>query len=184
MSGISLMNRTDTKFVAGIERVRELLFMAKNDYFVQQTGGMRILSYYSVYFDTKTFDMYVAHQNGKLNRQKIRIRSYVDSGDNFLEVKTKNNRGRTDKKRIPVDTFDPSKPQYNIIFSDDIHDDKPNCVDFLKEYLHCSPATLKESLEIRFDRITLVNKKKTERLTIDMNLNFFNTSTGIIKSHR
>ena len=26
------------------------------------------------------------------------------------------------------------------------------------------------------------NKKKTERLTIDMNLNFFNTSTGIIKS--
>ena len=27
-----------------------------------------------------------------------------------------------------------------------------------------------------------VNKKKTERLTIDMNLNFFNTSTGIIKS--
>ena len=88
MSGISLMNRTDTKFVAGIERVRELLFMAKNDYFVQQTGGMRILSYYSVYFDTKTFDMYVAHQNGKLNRQKIRIRSYVDSGDNFLEVKT------------------------------------------------------------------------------------------------
>ena len=112
MSGISLMNRTDTKFVAGIERVRELLFMAKNDYFVQQTGGMRILSYYSVYFDTKTFDMYVAHQNGKLNRQKIRIRSYVDSGDNFLEVKTKNNRGRTDKKRIPVDTFDPSKPQY------------------------------------------------------------------------
>ena len=32
MSGISLMNRTDTKFVAGIERVRELLFMAKNDY--------------------------------------------------------------------------------------------------------------------------------------------------------
>ncbi len=182
MSGISLMNRTDTKFVAGIERVRELLFMAKNDYFVQQTGGMRILSYYSVYFDTKTFDMYVAHQNGKLNRQKIRIRSYVDSGDNFLEVKTKNNRGRTDKKRIPVDTFDPSKPQYNIIFSDDIHDDKLNCVDFLKEYLHCSPATLKESLEIRFDRITLVNKKKTERLTIDMNLNFFNTSTGIIKS--
>ena len=90
MSGISLMNRTDTKFVAGIERVRELLFMAKNDYFVQQTGGMRILSYYSVYFDTKTFDMYVAHQNDKLNRQKIRIRSYVDSGDNFLEVKTKN----------------------------------------------------------------------------------------------
>ena len=182
MSGISLMNRTDTKFVTGIERVRELLFMAKNDYFVQQTGGMRILSYYSVYFDTKTFDMYVAHQNGKLNRQKIRIRSYVDSGDNFLEVKTKNNRGQTDKKRIPVDAFDPFKPQYNIIFSGDVYDDKPNCVDFLKEYLYYSPVTLKESLEIRFDRITLVNKKKTERLTIDMNLNFLNTYTGITKS--
>lgn len=182
MSGISLMNRTDTKFVAGIERVRELLFMAKNDYFVQQTGGMRILSYYSVYFDTKAFDMYVTHQNGKLNRQKIRIRSYVDSGDNFLEVKTKNNRGRTDKKRIPVDAFDPSKPQYDLIFSGGGHNDEPDCVGFLKEYLHYSPAALKESLEVRFDRITLVNKKKTERLTIDMNLHFSNTSTGIMKS--
>ena len=31
-----------------------------------------------------------------------------------------------------------------------------------------------------FDRITLVNKEKTERLTIDVNLNFENRQTGII----
>lgn len=182
MSGIRLLNRTDTKFVTVDHMVRKLLLMAKNDYFVQQTGGMRILSYYSVYFDTRTFDMYIAHQNGKLNRQKIRIRSYIDSGDNFLEVKTKNNCGRTEKKRIPVHGFDSSKPKYDILFSDGEYNNESDYIGFLEEYLHYAPAALKESLEIRFDRITLVNKNKTERLTIDMNLNFFNLSTGITKS--
>jgi len=37
---------------------------------------------------------------------------------------------------------------------------------------------LREKLENRFDRITLVNNRKTERLTIDTNLRFHNLVTG------
>ena len=46
--------------------------------------------------------MYLAHQNGRVIREKIRVRTYVSSGLTFLEVKNKNNKGRTDKKRIRV----------------------------------------------------------------------------------
>ena len=49
--------------------------------------------------------------------------------------------------------------------------------DFLRSCLHYDPTTLKEQLENRFDRITLVNKGKTERLTIDLNLRFHNIVT-------
>ena len=35
MSGVKLMNRTDTKFVTTTERLQQLLQMAQNDYYVQ-----------------------------------------------------------------------------------------------------------------------------------------------------
>ena len=99
MSGVKLLNRTDTKFVTSLNQLRKLLSMAEHDYRVQEINGQRIAHYYSTYFDTPTNDMYMRHQNGHQNRQKLRIRSYVDSHLNFLEVKTKNNHGRTKKKR-------------------------------------------------------------------------------------
>ena len=102
MSGIKLMNRTDTKFVTSASRLRELLVLAHDDYRVQEIDGKRIARYYTAYFDTPDNNMYIVHQNGHVGRQKLRIRSYVDSGLNFLEVKTKNNHGRTKKKRVDM----------------------------------------------------------------------------------
>jgi hypothetical protein len=102
MSDIRLMNRTDTKFVTTRSRLEQLLMLAKDDYYVQEIDGERIAPYYTLYFDTEDHAMYTAHESGHTNRQKLRIRSYVNSGLNFLEVKTKNNHGRTKKKRIEV----------------------------------------------------------------------------------
>ena len=100
MSGVKLMNRTDTKFVTTTERLQLLLQMAQNDYYVQEIDGERNLEYDTTYFDTKQFDMYNNHQWNHVNRQKIRFRTYCISGLQFMEVKTKNNHGRTKKKRI------------------------------------------------------------------------------------
>ena len=41
MSGVKLMNRTDTKFVTTMPRLRLLLAMAQQDYFVQEIDGER-----------------------------------------------------------------------------------------------------------------------------------------------
>ena len=176
MKDIRLMNRIDTKFVTTVPVLKRLLELAREDYFVQETGGLRISPYYTLYFDTADCAMYNRHEAGHLVRQKLRIRSYVDAGLNFLEVKTKNNHGRTKKKRMTMEGFDAVNPDHTIRF--ERQDEQYIIYDnFLREHLYYDPATLSEQLENRFDRITLVNKAKTERLTIDSNLRFHNIAT-------
>ena len=171
MRSIRLMNRIDTKFVTTVPMLRQLLLLAKDDYFVQESQGERISPYYTLYFDTPDCKMYNRHEAGYLSRQKVRVRSYVNAGLNFLEVKTKNNHGRTKKKRIEALNFDPENHSiFNVqssLFSD-----------FLQTYLKYPQQSLVRQVENRFDRITLVNKAKTERLTIDTNLRFHNISTN------
>ena len=96
MSGIRLMNRTDTKFVTSLDKLSLILQFAVTDYRVQEVEGTRNIAYRTVYLDTSGRDMYMAHQNGHRVREKIRVRTYVSSGLTFLEVKNKDNKGRTD----------------------------------------------------------------------------------------
>ncbi|HBN46588.1 MAG TPA: VTC domain-containing protein [Prevotella sp.] len=177
MSGIRLMNRTDTKFVTTKPMLRQLLLLAQDDYRVQDIQGERISPYYTVYFDTPDCAMYRRHETGHANRQKLRIRSYVNSGLNFLEVKTKNNHGRTHKKRINMHGFDPRCPRHDIMFTP--QDEASQAYDdFLATNLGYDPTLLTEKVENHFNRVTLVNKLKTERLTIDFDLQFDNIVTG------
>ena len=159
MSGVKLMNRTDTKFVTNIDKLCQLLKLAQQDYFIQEIDGERNLEYDTTYFDTHAFDMYNQHQWGHTNRQKIRFRTYCISGLQFMEVKTKNNHGRTKKKRIEVTDMDVMEAEKHK---------------FLDKYLRYQAETLQPALNNHFSRITLVNKGKTERLTIDSALRFHN----------
>ncbi len=159
MSAVKLMNRTDTKFVTNTERLRQLLQMAQKEYYIQEVDGKRNQEYDTTYFDTDDFDMYRQHQYGHANRQKIRFRTYCSSNLQFMEVKTKNNHGRTKKKRIEVNDMDLCQQEK---------------VSFLAENLRYDVATLRPALNNHFRRITLVNHAKTERLTIDTDLVFHN----------
>ena len=163
MKSVKLMNRTDTKFVTNTSKLRQLLKMAQQDYYVQVIDGERNLDYDTTYFDTTAFDMYNMHQNGHLNRQKIRFRTYCINDLQFMEVKTKNNHGRTKKKRIEVSDMDLKD------------EDKRQ---FLHKHLRYEVDKLQPVLNNHFSRITLVNKGMTERLTIDTALNFHNLLNG------
>ena len=163
MSGVKLMNRIDTKFVTTTDRLRLLLEMARQDYYVQEIDGERNLEYDTTYFDTKGFDMYNQHQWNHANRQKIRFRTYCISGLQFMEVKTKNNHGRTKKKRMEVSDMDVNQREKR---------------DFLGRHLRYGVDTLQPALNNHFSRITLVNRAKTERLTIDSGLRFNNYVSG------
>ena len=163
MSSVKLMNRTDTKFVTNQQKLCQLLQMAQQDYFIQDIDGKRNMEYDTTYFDTTDYDMYCQHQWGHTNRQKIRFRTYVSSHLHYMEVKTKNNHGRTKKKRIEVSDMnltDSGKRQ------------------FLSTCLHYGVDTLMPTLNNHFNRITLVNRAKTERLTIDSQLQFYNIVSG------
>ena len=163
MKSVKLMNRIDTKFVTTIDMLKRLLVMAKDDYRMQQTDGERNLEYHTTYFDTPDLNMFRVHQCGHTNRQKLRFRTYVSSNLQFMEVKTKNNHGRTKKKRMAV--------------GDMMLDDEAKLA-FLSTHLHYEPQELAPALTNRFRRITLVNAAMTERLTLDSGLWFHNERTG------
>ena len=163
MSEVKLMNRIDRKFVTTTDRLHQLLQMARQDYYIQEIDGERNPEYDTTYFDTVAFDMYNQHQWNHANRQKIRFRTYCISGLQFMEVKTKNNHGRTKKKRMEVSDMNVCESEKRT---------------FLSKHLRYQADTLQPVLNNHFHRITLVNNAKTERLTIDSALCFHNLVSG------
>lgn len=163
MEKVKLMNRIDTKFVTDIGRLVELLKEASPHYMIQQIGGRSNMPYYTKYFDTSDTEMFYQHQRGKKNRQKIRIRHYEECDTlPFVEVKTKNNKGRTRKKRVAMDKGE----------------ELSGYTGFLSRHTPFSISALVPHIENHFYRITLVNREMTERITIDTNLEFHNLITG------
>ncbi|WP_406683095.1 polyphosphate polymerase domain-containing protein [Seonamhaeicola sp. MEBiC1930] len=157
MDSVSLMKRTDTKFIIDEKDLIAVLKNIKDKYRILEIEGNRVLTYSSLYFDTPTKKFYHDHHNRKINRTKVRMRKYVESDLCFLEIKQKDGRGKTTKSRIPIDDFETE-------LSD-------NSIEFIKN-------TTQESFDLEpiiwneFNRITLVNIEGKERITIDLNLSF------------
>lgn len=165
MSSIRLMNRTDRKFVTNVSTLKLLLAMAQGSYYSQETCGHRISPYRTVYWDSREeHSMFRVHQCGHAPRMKVRVRTYLDTQDTFLEVKNKNNHGKTKKKRVAV-------PSIEAVMNDRAGED------FLRERTGYTFEDIMPTLGNRFNRITLVNKERTERLTIDFDLEFYNYET-------
>lgn len=163
IAAVRLMNRVDTKYLVDERRCMELLERAADQYYVQIIDDCRACRYATLYYDTPQWDMYHLHHNRHLTRQKIRTRTYVETGVTYLEVKNKSNKGRTHKRRMALD---------RSLFAAAATDTA--AADFLRREARYAPETLSPSLATRFVRVTLVNHAMTERLTIDFDLHFDN----------
>ena len=158
MDEVKLLDRTDTKYVININSLPQIFNEIRDDYYILTIDNIRLFSYESLYFDTTDLNMFKSHHNGKLNRYKIRQREYVDSKLNFLEIKFKTNKGRTIKERIINEEFSKSL--------------SAEAKDFILENTPFKPENLKEQIYTNFKRVTLVNKEKTERATVDIDITF------------
>lgn len=166
MDSVKLMNRVDTKYVANEKQLDELLLMAAGKGFrACSIEGRKITPYWSMYYDTDDLEMFRIHRAGHAVRQKIRVRTYECTGTTYLEIKRKNNKGRTKKKRIPLP--DPSS----------IHSEE--ALKFIADQSWYSLDRIREACTTSFWRITLVNSQKTERITLDTSLTFTNPRTGL-----
>ncbi len=159
MDDVKLMSRTDTKFTFQSKILPILLNKMTPFYRVLSINGDLIHDYKSLYFDTDDRKFYLDHHNRRVNRHKVRFREYVGSSLTFLEIKRKNNKGRTIKKRIKVDSI-----------SNSISEKQQ---DYIKGIIG-EEIDIKSKQWINFSRITFVHKTKKERLTIDVNLTFEN----------
>ncbi len=154
-----LMNRVDFKFIlTGIEAV-QLLNTLEKDYDVITKEGNLSRIYETEYYDTVERDAFYRHHQGKLPRYKIRTRTYLDTNDQFLEIKYKNNRGRTEKYRHKLSSTEHLFEQSGV-FS------------FLNEHNIDNLNELKKALLVKYTRISLKHKKLNERMTIDFDMSF------------
>jgi len=152
----SLMNRVDTKFVIPTAHLPEMLRRLQDHFSILEISGKRCFHYQSTYYDTPDYLFYNMHHNRRLNRFKVRVRNYVDSDLSFLEVKFKNNKGRTVKNRIKLREG----------MSDRVQDHEL----FLQEQRVPDISSLVPALENQYYRIALASEARAERLTIDLNL--------------
>lgn len=168
MKAVRLMNRVDQKYMASVSQLEELLSRVADSYYVQHVAGDPLAPYRTLYFDTEDLCMYTMHHNQKLNRQKLRVRTYRSTDTTFFEIKNKDNKKKTRKVRIPIDVamFDGALSV-------------PEVTQFVNNNTPYSVDSLHQCLENRFERITLVDKGMSERITIDRGITFHNRATGI-----
>ncbi|QFQ13265.1 polyphosphate polymerase domain-containing protein [Pseudoprevotella muciniphila] len=167
MSAVKLMKRNDTKYVTNVPTLMRLLQLTQSKYYVQEINDSRIANYNTLYWDfCDDHHYYLIHAQKRKPRTKVRTRRYVDSGIAFLEIKRKDNHGKTRKKRVKV-------PMQDTIMQDSLVGEP-----FLEEQLGLKFSDLIPAMSNFFSRITLVNYEKTERVTIDFNLRFDNHETG------
>ena len=183
MEAVKLMNRIDTKYAVPMAVLPAILQAAQADYFIQEIDGQRIATYDTMYYDTASMDMYIRHHDRQLVREKIRVRQYVDSNLTFLEIKRKNNKGRTKKKRIVVPGFNISADTRSVLKHKRREDEPVTVEQFIDTKSRYHWDSISPHLWTKFHRITLVNKEKTERLTIDMDLLWENVVSGEKKTY-
>jgi len=156
MDEVRLLDRVDVKYLFHVNQLAEVLALSVPYYRILTISGLRYGKYETRYFDTPDYEMYTNHHNGKLNRYKIRFRTYVESNLNFFEIKFKTNTGRTRKSRIKYESQD-----FKIVGDSQV---------LLEQTTNYYAKALNEAIQINYNRITLVNRDKTERLTIDFNI--------------
>ena len=100
---VRLLDRKDTKFVFNQIDLQHILEKLKPFYRILEINNDRVYTYDTTYFDTDNFLFYVQHHNGSRNRFKVRFRKYSSNKKSYFEIKIKNNKNRTVKKRLKVD---------------------------------------------------------------------------------
>jgi hypothetical protein len=160
IANLSLMNRIDSKFLLPIDSILHVLEACKPCYSLLKINGVSVFQYDNIYFDTKDLVFYKNHHNRKLNRHKVRHRHYEDVGSSYLEVKFKNNKGRTIKNRQV------SQRDEKIALSSNF--------EFLKNNGITWTDSLIPAQKVGYQRISFANKSQKERLTLDLNISFAN----------
>ncbi|MDD3132654.1 MAG: polyphosphate polymerase domain-containing protein [Bacteroidales bacterium] len=165
MDQVKLLDRFDKKFVFPLFGLPIVLSEAGRCYRILEIEGHRIMAYRNIYYDTPELAMYLAHHNRKLNRYKVRRREYLTTGQMFFEIKFKNNKRRTVKKRLLTTnrSLELSKEERK----------------FLKRNSPYKPRELQPVLNSRFERITLVHRHNHERVTLNMNLSYNYNSNDV-----
>ncbi|GLW12858.1 VTC domain-containing protein [Microtetraspora sp. NBRC 13810] len=157
-----LLSRVDRKYLVPAPVMAHLAARLGERFSVLRIGTRRQFRYSSTYFDTPDLLTFRQHRQGRRRRFKIRVRTYLDGGGRWLEVKLNGARGGTDKHRIPYD----AGPAGAL---------NAEALDFVSDTLLGKlcvrpPETLRAVLSTDYRRVTLIDGPGEARLTCDTGL--------------
>lgn len=158
-----MLDRIDRKYVVSQYRLVMLLEELRAGFQALEIDSLREFTYVTSYFDDDDRSSYYDHHQGRRRRWKVRVRHYKDACFTYLEVKTKEARSATVKRRLKI------AGQPTVLDSD--------CMEFVNEchrqsYGSDLSRSLVPVLSMQYRRITLVAKDGGERLTIDHDVQF------------
>lgn len=164
----ALLRRTDRKYLLTTEQAALILGELDPKMRVLEIEGNRLHRYTSTYFDTAALRCFHDAATRRRRRFKVRTRCYADSGQQFLEVKTRGPRGQTVKHRRAR-----TGPASVLA-----HDD----VTFVRDVLSgdgalrpvsvrpAGPLDLRPTLRTDYLRLTLQDMAGGARVTLDYDL--------------
>lgn len=159
LSLAELQTRVDRKYLVRPDVFEQLLDGRNPDLVVLEIDGLRSFRYESMYFDTADHASYYSAATGRRSKFKVRTRTYVDSGQCMLEVKTEGGRGDTVKARMP----------YPLDLREQLDADGES---FVAERVRLpgGARSLSAVLCTRYLRTTLVDLNESTRITCDARL--------------
>lgn len=161
----AMLERLDNKYVVEAPALAAALPELAERFDVLEIDGRRGFTYDTCYFDDPERRSFHDHQQGRRQRMKVRVRRYVEAALCFVEVKLKDKRGITVKKRLPCDpaqfgTLDDAA----LAYVEQAHQ---------AQYGRPFQRPLEAVLHMSYRRITLVAREGSERMTIDTGIGFY-----------
>lgn len=163
----AFLTRADRKYLLPANSLAGLLAGLDDSVRALEIGGRREFLYTSPYFDDDAMTAFFRASRGRPDRFKIRTRLYNDTGDCHLEVKVRDRRGRTVKRRIAHDP----------VLLTDLSRDERSWLRDVPEVAPCAEL-LRHCLTTRYVRFTLVLPGGEGRVTVDQNV-IFALPTGV-----
>lgn len=168
----ALQTRVDRKYVLATNDLPAVLGAAADSLELLRIDGRQRFGYHSTYFDTPAKDAFLRSGRGRRRRFKVRTRVYRDSGETWLEVKTRGPRGETVKDRLPYELADAGR------LTAEAHDFVAATLEG-RGVTGVEVAELGPVLHTSYDRSTLlVTMRETSRATIDSGLTWRRPGSG------
>ena len=163
-----MLARIDNKYILPAWQLAPALESFADMFDVLDIDGTRDFRYSTVYFDDVDLRGYYDHHQRRRKRLKARVRSYVDAGLHYLEVKLNGRRSTTLKKRLRLGAATSQLDAEALAFIDGCH---------AEVYGEPFRKQLSGAIHIRYRRYTLVAKDGGERMTLDTGMTF--TAGGV-----
>lgn len=160
----AMLERLDNKYIVSAAALEQALPELARHFDMLEIDGRRAFTYQTHYFDDNERRSYFDHHQGRRQRIKVRVRRYVDAGLCFVEVKLKDKRGVTVKKRLPYELDKCSMLDERAV----AHVEHA----YRELYGRAFGQALAPVLEMSYRRLTLVARSGGERMTIDSGIRF------------